>query len=84
MAKQRLDLNPNTDIDALLESIKKKYAGYPVNDVDGVKVDFPDRWVHFRKSNTEPIIRIYTEASTQEEAEELAKSVIEGLDLEPQ
>jgi phosphomannomutase len=79
MAKQRLDLKPDTDIDALLESIKKKYAGYPVNDVDGVKVDFPDRWVHFRKSNTEPIIRIYTEAPTQEEAEELAKSVIEGL-----
>jgi phosphomannomutase len=77
MAKQRLDLTPDTDIDALLDSIKKKYAAYPVNDIDGVKVDFPDRWVHFRKSNTEPIIRIYTEAPTQEEAEELAKSVME-------
>jgi phosphomannomutase len=79
MAKQRLDLTPDTDIDALLDSIKKKYATYPVNDIDGVKVDFPDRWIHFRKSNTEPIIRIYTEAPTKEEAEELAKSVIESF-----
>jgi phosphomannomutase len=79
MAKQRLDLTPDTDIDALLNSIKKKYAAYPVNDIDGVKIDFPDRWVHFRKSNTEPIIRIYTEAPTKEAAEELAKSVTESL-----
>ncbi|MDR0833428.1 MAG: phosphoglucosamine mutase [Candidatus Symbiothrix sp.] len=79
MAKERLDLSPETDVDALLASVKKKYAEYPVNDIDGVKVDFPDRWVHFRKSNTEPIVRIYTEAPTQKEAEELAKSVIESL-----
>ncbi|MCC8144885.1 MAG: phosphoglucosamine mutase [Bacteroidales bacterium] len=76
MAKQRMDLTPETDVDALLNSIKKKYADYPVNDIDGVKVDFPDKWVHFRKSNTEPIIRIYTEAPTQEEAEDLANSVM--------
>lgn len=76
MAKQRLDLTPDTNIDALLESIKQKYAEYPINDIDGVKVDFPDKWVHFRKSNTEPIIRIYTEASTQKEAEDLANSVL--------
>ena len=76
MAKERMDLTPETDIDALLSSIKKKYADYPVNDIDGVKVDFPDRWVHFRKSNTEPIVRIYTEAPTQEEAAALAKSVM--------
>ncbi|MDL2223080.1 phosphoglucosamine mutase [Bacteroidales bacterium OttesenSCG-928-M11] len=76
MAKQRLDLTPDTDIDALLNSIKEKYSQYPINDIDGVKVDFPDKWVHFRKSNTEPIIRIYTEAMTQEEAEDLANSVI--------
>jgi phosphomannomutase len=79
MAKQRLDLTPDTDVDALLDSIKKKYAAYPVNDVDGVKVDFPDSWVHFRKSNTEPIIRIYTEAATKEQAESLANSVIESI-----
>jgi phosphomannomutase len=76
MAKKRLDLTPDTDVDALLESVKKKYAAYPVNDIDGVKVDFPDKWVHFRKSNTEPIIRIYTEAPTKEEAEELAATVL--------
>lgn len=76
MAKQRMDLTPDTDVDALLEAIKKKYANYPVNDIDGVKVDFPDKWVHFRKSNTEPIIRIYTEAPTEKEAEDLANSVI--------
>ncbi|GHT46985.1 phosphoglucomutase [Bacteroidia bacterium] len=79
MAKQRLDLTPDTDVDALLETIKKKYAAYPVNDIDGVKVDFPDRWVHFRKSNTEPIVRIYTEAPTQAEAEALAQSVINAI-----
>ncbi|MDH8701613.1 phosphomannomutase [Dysgonomonadaceae bacterium PH5-43] len=76
MAKQRMDLTPDTDVDALLTSIKEKYADYPVNDIDGVKVDFPDKWVHFRKSNTEPIIRIYTEAPTLDEAEDLANSVM--------
>lgn len=76
MAKQRMDLTPDTDIDTLLDSIKKKYADYPINDIDGVKIDFPDRWIHFRKSNTEPIIRIYTEAPTKKEAEDLAASVL--------
>ncbi|GHT62399.1 phosphoglucomutase [Bacteroidia bacterium] len=76
MAKQRMELTPDTDVDALLESLKKKYAAYPVNDIDGVKVDFPDQWVHFRKSNTEPIVRIYTEAPTKEEAEKLALEVM--------
>ena len=76
MAKQRMELTPDTDVDALLESLKKKYAAYPVNDIDGVKVDFPDKWVHFRKSNTEPIIRIYTEAPTKDEAEKLALEVM--------
>jgi len=74
MAKRRMDLTPDTDIDALLQAIKKKYAGYPVNDIDGVKIDFPDRWIHFRRSNTEPIIRIYAEAPTKEEAEMLILS----------
>ena len=79
MAKERLELSPDTDVDALLDKIKKQYAAYPVNDIDGVKVDFPDRWVHFRKSNTEPIVRIYTEAPTPDEAEALARSVINAL-----
>ena len=75
MAKQRMELTPDTDTDALLNSLKKKYSACPVNDIDGVKVDFPDKWVHFRKSNTEPVIRIYTEAPTKEEAEKLALEV---------
>ncbi|MDR0413048.1 MAG: phosphoglucosamine mutase [Dysgonamonadaceae bacterium] len=77
MAKQRLELTPGTDVDALLDAVKKKYAAHPVSTIDGVKVDFPDRWIHFRKSNTEPIVRIYTEAPTQEDAENLARSVME-------
>ena len=79
MAKHRLELTPNTDIDGLLQAIKKKYAGYPVNDIDGVKIDFPNKWVHFRRSNTEPIIRIYAEAPTKEEAEELVQTCHCGL-----
>ncbi|MDR0685969.1 MAG: phosphoglucosamine mutase [Dysgonamonadaceae bacterium] len=75
MAKQKIELSKGTDIDAILASIKKHYAAYPINDTDGVKVDFPDRWVHLRKSNTEPIIRIYTEAPTMEDAEALALEV---------
>ena len=71
IAKHRMDLTPNTDIDALLQAIKKKYAGYPINDIDGVRIDFPHGWIHFRRSNTEPIIRIYAEAPTKEEAEKL-------------
>ncbi|MDR1738189.1 MAG: phosphoglucosamine mutase [Candidatus Symbiothrix sp.] len=77
MAKQRMDLTPDTDVDALLRSLQQKYAAYPINTEDGVKVDFPDSWVHFRKSNTEPIIRIYTEAPTQQQAENLAKAVMQ-------
>ncbi len=75
MAKQKMELTPDTNVDELLDSIKKKYSNFSVNDIDGVKVDFPDKWVHFRKSNTEPIVRIYTEAPTLKEAEELAKEV---------
>jgi len=71
IAKHRMDLTPDTDIDALLQAIKKKYAGYPINDIDGVRIDFPHGWIHFRRSNTEPIIRIYAEAPTKEEAEKL-------------
>ena len=75
MAKKKLDLSPDTDVDALLNSLKNKYRDCPISEIDGVKIDFPDRWIHLRKSNTEPIIRIYTEAPTKEEAEELADSV---------
>ena len=76
MAKNRLDLTPDTDIDAILERVKRAYSGEKVNDIDGVKIDFADKWVHLRKSNTEPIIRIYSEAGTPEEAEAIAREVM--------
>lgn len=75
MAKQRIDLTPETDIDAILSGIKHLYRDEKINDVDGVKIDFADRWVHLRKSNTEPIIRVYSEAPTLEEAEHLAAEI---------
>ena len=75
MAKQKMELTSDADIDALLTSVKNKYKDYPVNTIDGVKIDFSDRWIHLRKSNTEPIVRIYTEAPTKEEAEALAGDV---------
>ena len=78
IAKQRVDLSPEIDVDAILLRMKQKYEGQPgieVTDIDGVKLDFPDRWVHLRKSNTEPIIRIYAEASTMEEAQKTADMI---------
>lgn len=76
IAKNRIDLTPATDIDAILAKVKQMYAGQQVNDVDGVKIDFPDKWVHLRKSNTEPIIRVYSEAATMEEADALGKQMM--------
>ena len=75
MAKNRIDLTPETDVDAILEKVKEAYHNEEVNDIDGVKIDFANGWVHLRKSNTEPIIRIYSEAGTVEEANGLAKKV---------
>ena len=80
IAKNRLDLTPDTDVDAILEKVKEMFAAEPdvqVNDIDGVKIDFPDKWVHLRKSNTEPIIRVYSEAHTMEEADQLGKKLME-------
>ena len=76
IAKNRIDLTPDTDIDAILARVKEAYADQQVNDIDGVKIDFPDKWVHLRKSNTEPIIRVYSEAHTMEEAEALARELM--------
>ncbi|MEG1586003.1 MAG: phosphoglucosamine mutase [Bacteroidales bacterium] len=76
IAKQKVELTPDIDVDALLLAVKAKYAQYDITDIDGVKIDFPDRWVHLRKSNTEPIIRVYAEAATPEEAEETAAGVM--------
>lgn len=77
IAKNRIDLKPETDIDAILAKVKEMYNDEQVNDIDGVKIDFPDKWVHLRKSNTEPIIRVYSEAATMEEADELGKKIME-------
>ncbi|WP_304475830.1 phosphoglucosamine mutase [uncultured Muribaculum sp.] len=75
IAKNKIQLTPDIDVDAILEAVKKRYASETITDIDGVKIDFPDSWVHLRKSNTEPIIRIYSEASTMEKADALAKDI---------
>ena len=76
MAKNRIDLTPDTDVDAILRKVKDAYRTEEVNDIDGVKIDFANGWVHLRKSNTEPIIRVYSEAKCLEEANQLAKEVL--------
>ena len=80
IAKNRIDLTPETDVDAILVKVKEMFAADPeaaVNDIDGVKIDFPTKWVHLRKSNTEPIIRVYSEAQTMEEADALGKKLMQ-------
>lgn len=77
IAKNRIDLTPETDVDAILEKVKEMYRNEQVNDIDGVKIDFPDKWVHLRKSNTEPIIRVYSEAATMEDADALGKKIMQ-------
>ena len=80
IAKNRIDLTPETDVDAILVKVKEMFAkdnSAQVNDIDGVKIDFPDRWVHLRKSNTEPIIRVYSEAQTMEQADDLGKQLMQ-------
>ncbi|MBQ8674369.1 MAG: phosphoglucosamine mutase [Bacteroides sp.] len=80
MAKNRVDLTPQTDVDAILAKVKELYKEEEINDVDGVKIDFPDKWVHLRKSNTEPIIRVYSEATTPAAAEEIARQVMQVIE----
>ena len=75
IAKNKIQLTPDIDVDAILTEIKKRYANEQVTDIDGVKIDFADSWVHLRKSNTEPIIRIYSEAHTMAEADALAEDI---------
>ncbi|MBQ1651996.1 MAG: phosphoglucosamine mutase, partial [Paludibacteraceae bacterium] len=79
IAKNRVDLQPGTDVDAILAKVKEIYKNENINDIDGVKIDFADGWVHLRKSNTEPIIRIYSEASTMEKAEALGSAVMKFI-----
>ena len=77
IAKNRIDLTASTDVDAILERVKELYKDEQVNDIDGVKIDFADKWVHLRKSNTEPIIRVYSEAATMEEADAIGKELMQ-------
>ena len=86
IAKNRIDLTPDTDVDAVLARIKEIYSsekykaqGVEITDIDGVKIDFPDRWVHLRKSNTEPIIRVYSEAKTMDDANAIGEAVMKEV-----
>jgi phosphomannomutase len=83
MSKNKIQLSPETNVDAILEKVKKRYRNEKINDIDGVKIDFDSGWVHLRKSNTEPIIRIYSEAGSEKEAEQLAQNIISeiGMDI---
>lgn len=78
--KTKIQLTPEIDVDAILEAVKDKFASEKITDIDGVKIDFEQSWVHLRKSNTEPIIRIYSEAHTLAEAEKLANDIKEVID----
>lgn len=75
IAKNKMELTPEINVDAILSAVKERFAGEQITDIDGVKIDFEDSWVHLRKSNTEPIIRIYSEAATMEEADALAQKI---------
>lgn len=79
ISKNKIELTPQIDVDGILTVIKGSYKQYKINDIDGVKIDFPQGWVHLRKSNTEPIIRIYSEAPTMEQADAFAQAVIEEI-----
>ncbi len=79
MSKNKIELTPDIDVDALLERLQQKYSTEKVTTIDGVKIDFAESWVHLRKSNTEPIIRIYSEAKSEEEAKNIARKVIQTI-----
>ena len=79
-SKNKIELTPEINVDLILETIKSRYSNERVNDIDGVKIDFAENWVHLRKSNTEPIIRVYTEAKSMEEADALAKRFISEIE----
>lgn len=79
MSKNKIELTPELDVDGILKAIEKRHQDQDISTIDGVKIDFPENWVHLRKSNTEPIIRIYTEAKSQKEADELAEKMIREI-----
>jgi phosphomannomutase len=79
ISKNKIELTPEIDVDHVLVAIREKYRKQPVNDVDGVKIEFDKEWVHLRRSNTEPIIRIYAESQSQTTAENLAEKIISDI-----
>jgi phosphomannomutase len=80
ISKNKIELSADLNVDLILATVAEKYKNENVNTIDGVKIDFPDRWVHLRKSNTEPIIRIYAEASSEAEADTLAQQIIHVIE----
>lgn len=79
ISKNKIELSPDMDVDNILDKIQKRYSMYPVNTIDGVKIDFENEWVHLRKSNTEPIIRIYSESDSLAKADHLARRIIDDI-----
>jgi phosphomannomutase len=79
ISKNKIELQPDVDTDALFSAIKEKYKQQPIIDIDGIRIDFENEWVQLRKSNTEPIIRIYAESDTMEKADSLAKKIMNDL-----
>ncbi|MEA3505379.1 MAG: phosphoglucosamine mutase, partial [Bacteroidota bacterium] len=79
ISKNKIALTPELDVDDILEKMEEKYSSYPVNTIDGVKIEFEKEWVHLRKSNTEPIIRIYSESKTKKNADALAEKIIADI-----
>jgi phosphomannomutase len=80
ISKNKIQLTPEIDVDDILIKMKEKYSSEDVNDIDGVKINFAEEWVHLRKSNTEPIIRIYSESKSEEKADELAQKIIKEIE----
>jgi phosphomannomutase len=79
IAKKKIELTPEIDVDNVLVEIQKKYKNQPINTIDGVKIEFDQQWVHLRKSNTEPIIRIYAESNSLNTADYLANKIISDI-----
>ncbi len=79
MSKNKIELSADLNVDLILATVAEQFKDEKVNTIDGVKIDFADRWVHLRKSNTEPIIRIYSEAPSEKEANELAEKIMQVI-----
>ena len=79
ISKNKIELTPDINVDNILDKIKEKYSNYPINDIDGVKIELEKEWIHLRKSNTEPVIRIYSESETEEKADILANKIISDI-----